>query len=581
MDNSTDDEALQGALYVVEHLQAKVFPVREGTKIPIISKWPEVASNDLDIIRGWAIQNPGCNWGMVCDDIAVVDVDRHPGGPDGHKALAELEEQRGKLETWRVHTPQGGDHYYFIQPAEKVRNKAKDGAGIEIKGDGGYVVLPGSSTPHGRYRWNDESLSHWPPELPAHVIAYVGAKANGKANGAAPGNSGNAEHRDPRKTALQQWFDTEVHKPHRHHALCHGVGLLAGAGTPWPATHAAVLWWCANMCVPPILDGDDLKTAMQSTRGVWEKEARRRIEADNDGAGDELVLDDLNDFITLELPKLEMVLDPIVPVQGLVTTYGYRGVGKTYFTKHAAYAIATGATFLRWKAPKPRRVLYIDGEVAPAEMQERSQRLYAAHPDSRPARGYFTLLSMMRQTGKALNLANDLDQAIAERVAADYEVLFLDNRSTLVYAGRENEAESWDTMQQWVLKLRSMGKTVWVCDHASRGGTNRGSSKREDVFNTVIYLKSPDDYEPQQGARFEVRFMKNRGFYGDDAEPFQARMETRDGADYWEMKSMAAAKEEDVLELFRQGKTSREIAEALGIGKSTVNRILTPHRVKK
>ena len=94
------------------------------------------------------------------------------------------------------------------------------------------------------------------------------------------------------------------------------------------------------------------------------------------------------------------------------------------------------------------------------------------------------------------------------------EVVFLDNRSTLVHGGRENDAESWDEMQQWLLKLRRINKTVVLVDHAGRGGFNaRGTSKREDVLDTIIHLKRPSDYEPDQGTRFELHLEKARGVW--------------------------------------------------------------------
>ena len=42
-------------------------------------------------------------------------------------------------------------------------------------------------------------------------------------------------------------------------------------------------------------------------------------------------------------------------------------------------------------------------------------------------------------------------------------------------------------------------------------------SKREDILDTVLSLKRPDDYEPTEGARFEVHFEKCRGIYGEEA----------------------------------------------------------------
>ena len=234
-----------------------------------------------------------------------------------------------------------------------------------------------------------------------------------------------------------------------------------------------------------------------------------------------------------------MCFRPVLPEKGLAMLFAPRGVGKTYVALAMAYAIATAGKFLNWSAPTPRSVLYVDGEMPANEMQERMRRLVAAHGGAYP--DSLKVLSMDTQEAKAsLNLASELDQELVEQI--DAEVLILDNRSTLVYSGRENDAESWDAMQPWLLQLRRANRTVLLVDHAGRGGTAaRGTSKREDVLDTIIHLKRPSDYEPDQGARFEVHLEKARGIYGDDAKPFEAQLETMDGADHWHVKSIEDA----------------------------------------
>jgi hypothetical protein len=65
----------------------------------------------------------------------------------------------------------------------------------------------------------------------------------------------------------------------------------------------------------------------------------------------------------MEIPKREMLLAPVLPGKGLVMVYSKRGVGKTFVSLCIAYAVASGGRYLRWMAPKPRRVLVIDGEM--------------------------------------------------------------------------------------------------------------------------------------------------------------------------------------------------------------------------
>jgi len=152
-------------------------------------------------------------------------------------------------------------------------------------------------------------------------------------------------------------------------------------------------------------------------------------------------------------------------------------------------------------------------------------------------------------------------------------VIILDNISTLVRSGKENEAESWLPVQNWVLRHRRQGRAVILLHHAGKGGAQRGTSKREDVLDTVISLRHPADYSPDQGARFEVHFEKCRGFYGNGAQPFEARYEVRDGAALWTRTEIVDAERARVVAAIKDGLSTREAAEELGMSKSKVDRL--------
>ena len=69
------------------------------------------------------------------------------------------------------------------------------------------------------------------------------------------------------------------------------------------------------------------------------------------------------ELLEREIKPREMLLAPILPEQGLAMLYAYRGIGKTFIALGIAAAVASGSRFLRWTAPRPRRVLYLDGEL--------------------------------------------------------------------------------------------------------------------------------------------------------------------------------------------------------------------------
>jgi hypothetical protein len=290
--------------------------------------------------------------------------------------------------------------------------------------------------------------------------------------------------------------------------------------------------------------------------------------------GTPVVVDTLQDFIALPLPKREHVLAPVLPAKGLAMLHAARGIGKTHAAMGMAYAVSTGGQYLRWRAPTPRKVLYVDGEMPAEALQARAHSLIATNPLKPPSSKHFRLLSMDRQDlGVSVNLAQPEHQALIERVIEDAELLVLDNLSTLVNGGRENDAESWNAMQGWLLQLRRRGISVLLVHHSGRSENARGTSKREDILDTVIRLSRPDDYDEEQGARFEVHLTKARGVHGDDALPFEAQLEVRDGADTWIVKVLRDAVLDQVLEMTRNRLSVRDIASELGLNKNKVNRL--------
>ena len=281
----------------------------------------------------------------------------------------------------------------------------------------------------------------------------------------------------------------------------------------------------------------------------------------------------LQELKDMAIPKREMVLSPVMPAKGLAMIYAARGVGKTQIGIGVSYAVATGGSFLRWHAPQPRRVLYIDGEMPASALQERVNML-ASSANAMPSIDYFRFLAMdMQDLGTSCNLADPRAQRAIEAELNGAELVVFDNLSTLVSAGRENDAESWDAMQVWLLHLRRKGVSVLMIHHAGRGENARGTSKREDVLDTVIHLKRPEDYISTEGARFEVHLTKARGIFGQDAEPFEAKLETLDGRAEWTMRGIQDQEVEQILDMSNSRMSVRDIAQELSISKSKVSRI--------
>ncbi len=124
-------------------------------------------------------------------------------------------------------------------------------------------------------------------------------------------------------------------------------------------------------------------------------------------------------------------------------------MGKTWLALTIAQALSTGGKLGDWQARAPVKVLYVDGEMPPDLMRNRCAGM------------------------------------------------------------RENEADSWELVNPWLLELRRRKIAVVIVHHAGRSGEMRGTSKREDNVFWIIALddtkKNADD---KRGARFISRFTK-------------------------------------------------------------------------
>ncbi len=124
------------------------------------------ATTDPGAIRQWWGRWPTAMIGMPTGEPAgvfVIDVDVDPArGKDGEAALADLVRRHGPLpDTVEAMTPRGGRHLYFRHPRDGARIPCSAGKladSIDVRGDGGYVILPPSTMPGGRgYCWEGSS----------------------------------------------------------------------------------------------------------------------------------------------------------------------------------------------------------------------------------------------------------------------------------------------------------------------------------------------------------------------------------------------------------------------------------------
>jgi hypothetical protein len=130
------------------------------------------ATADVEKIERWWGMWPAANIGIACgpSNLVAIDIDPRHGGEE---SLSDL---RARIawpnETASTVTGSGGQHYLFRANANTVVRNSSGllGPGIDVRGDGGYIVAPPSLHASGRtYEWEcdpaDTTLAVYPDEL--------------------------------------------------------------------------------------------------------------------------------------------------------------------------------------------------------------------------------------------------------------------------------------------------------------------------------------------------------------------------------------------------------------------------------
>ena len=283
------------------------------------------------------------------------------------------------------------------------------------------------------------------------------------------------------------------------------------------------------------------------------------------------------EFMALTFPKRDLLLDPWLPRASLVMVHAPRGEGKTWFVMAVGKAVAAKTDFLGWSCQNFGRVLYIDGEL-PGEFMQKRLGMFEKSPP-----GTFNVLcrdnyqlrqQLMPDLGEEAG-RNEIDRIVDQCRA---EVVILDSISTLIRSGIENEADDWAPIQDWLMRHRWQGRTILLVHHEGRSGHPRGTSKREDVLDTMIRLRkqSDEDVNGKGDAEsvFRLDFTKHRDFFGKDAAPMLLHLSTSEGRATWKHELERDAQRDKVKELLDAGMKQKDIAKELNVTPGRVSQLV-------
>src|SRR5262245_7035645 len=133
--------------------------------------------------------------------------------------------------------------------------------------------------------------------------------------------------------------------------------------------------------------------------------------------------------------------------------------------------------------------------------------------------------------------------------------------------------QDWEPINTWLVRLRHRGITVVLVHHAGKGGQQRGTSGREDALDAVLSIDYPQDYRPEDGCHFQLRFKKSRSLKGEAVAAIDVRLEDGEDGPTWTFRPLEESARERVEQMLKDGMTPGEIVAELDVTRSYVYRI--------
>jgi Bifunctional DNA primase/polymerase, N-terminal/Primase C terminal 1 (PriCT-1) len=210
----------------------KVFQYRRA-EVPEIAEW----------LRHWPDANIAVVTGVI-SGLVVLDLDPRHGA---EASLERLRHEHGALpDTVEATTGGGGRHLYFAHPGEITSNRVGLAPGIDLRGDGGYVVAPPSVHPNGEpYRWLRAPEVLQPAALPPWLLRL-------------PLGTGPTRGHPP-----SHWRDLirdGVGEGRRNISVASLAGYLLHHGIDPEVVAELLLGWNQARCRPPLDDAEVLRT---------------------------------------------------------------------------------------------------------------------------------------------------------------------------------------------------------------------------------------------------------------------------------------------------------------------------------
>jgi hypothetical protein len=225
-----------------------------------------------------------------------------------------------------------------------------------------------------------------------------------------------------------------------------------------------------------------------------------------------------------EIPEPDFLLGELLSTTTRVEIIGPTGLGKTNLLVALGFAVADGRTFLHWAgAGKPRRVLYLDGEMSRRLARKRLIDAARRHGGMPP-----TFFFLNREDFPDLDPVNteagqNFIDGIIDAIGGADLVIF-DNVQALL-SGDMREEEPWQQTLPWVRHLtrRNVGQ-IWAHHTGHDESHGYGTKTREWQLDTVALMEEIE--RPEADIAFCLKFTKRRERTPDNRSDFDAAIIT-------------------------------------------------------
>lgn len=444
------------------------------------------ATTNLDLIERWAGLYPDANWAVATGQVSgvwVLDIDRKPnvdGQANFEAWLAQT--QVPNPETHTVASGGGGWHLYFAA-YEHVGQRVNALPGVDVRGDGGYVLLPGSNHASG----TDYALSRdVPPKVADNqLVALVRRSAPKPATSADRESILDAIPEGERNDTLFRLACSQRRKQNDDRAAVDLIVRTAG--------HASGL---SDREIDTIIESAFQQDHSDDLTMVFPRGEPSRL---NLRSAHEV----------LALPKPRYLIEGVMPEGGLFQVFGPTGEYKSFVMLDMLASVANGLPWMAHEVTASGPVAFVLGEGA-YDAPDRLEAWLLAHPEASKDRIAYSLEEQidLLDDPSVDAILDDLEEWRLTRFPGEpWRMIVFDTQADHMASGDEDRAGDVTRLKRAVQRIaHATGAAVGLVHHTGHDKTReRGSSRQRQAMDVVMQVQNNRIVnEKQKGAaKFE------------------------------------------------------------------------------